>query len=70
MGLTERRDQRVRYLWREDQEVAEGWGPGLELGEGALPPQAKAVAVQTNPFSSFPSLRSRGFSWEQLLRVL
>lgn len=42
----------------------------LELGEWALPPRAKAVVVQPNPFSSLPSLRSKRFSWEQLLSVL
>lgn len=47
--------------------MAEGWEPELELelGGWALPPpRAKAVDVQANPFSSFSSLRSRGFSWD------
>lgn len=43
--------------------MAEGWEPELELelGEWVLPPQAKAVDVQPNPFSSFSSLRAGAF---------
>lgn len=57
MGLTERGDQRVRYLWREDQEVAMRAGACAGAGPVGTASLGESCRCPTKPFH----LRIRDF---------
>ena len=47
-----------------------GWQPRVWQRPRAWASRAEAALGQPNTFTSFPFLRRRGFSWEQLPSVL